>query len=139
MSKNAPNTNKRGFGDWLAQYEPNSQDIKEKNPVHTNQSRKTEHVDYSFTIDACLDLHGLSRIEANHTLRNFLRHCRKQGLRRLLIIYGKGSHSENGAILAHEVQTLLQDHPWVAQTSYSKKNKTGKKNTGSCWVLLSDT
>jgi DNA-nicking Smr family endonuclease len=50
----------------------------------------------SFAPDATLDLHGFHAPEAATRVHDFVRHEHKRGARRLLIIVGKGSHSEDG-------------------------------------------
>ena len=42
------------------------------------------------TIDARIDLHGMTQSEANQALSNFLYDCRVGGLRTVLVITGKG-------------------------------------------------
>jgi DNA-nicking Smr family endonuclease len=51
----------------------------------------------SFAPDATLDLHGFRAAEAASRVHDFVRHEHKRGARRLLLIVGKGSHSEDGA------------------------------------------
>jgi DNA-nicking Smr family endonuclease len=50
----------------------------------------------SFAPDATLDLHGFHAPEAATRVHDFVRHEHKRGARRILIIVGKGSHSEDG-------------------------------------------
>lgn len=50
----------------------------------------------SFGPDATLDLHGFHAPEAATRVHDFVREQHKRGARRLLIIVGKGSHSEDG-------------------------------------------
>ena len=42
------------------------------------------------TIDAALDLHGLTQAEAHQALRGFLRHSQARGARLVIIVTGKG-------------------------------------------------
>lgn len=58
--------------------------------------------------DATLDLHGLLVAPAIKQLREFLVESRKLGRRCVLVVHGKGTHSEHGAPLREGVlQALL--------------------------------
>jgi DNA-nicking Smr family endonuclease len=46
------------------------------------------------TIDAALDLHGLTQAEAHQALRGFLRHSQARGARLVIIVTGKGGASD---------------------------------------------
>jgi DNA-nicking Smr family endonuclease len=49
-----------------------------------------------FAPEAELDLHGLRREDARRKVREFVRAQHRRGARYLLLIVGKGTHSENG-------------------------------------------
>ena len=49
-----------------------------------------------FQPEATLDLHGLRREDARRTVREFVRAQHRRGARYLLLIVGKGTHSEDG-------------------------------------------
>jgi DNA-nicking Smr family endonuclease len=49
-----------------------------------------------FEPEARLDLHGLRRDDARRTIREFVRAQHRRGARYLLLIVGKGTHSEDG-------------------------------------------
>ncbi len=58
--------------------------------------------------EATLDLHGLMRREALAKLEFFLHNARHRGLRTLLVITGKGTHSQDGApVLRNAVERFL--------------------------------
>jgi DNA-nicking Smr family endonuclease len=54
-----------------------------------------------------LDLHGLTRDEALARTRVFLAHAARQGWPVVLLITGKGLHSQEGPVLRREVERLL--------------------------------
>jgi DNA-nicking Smr family endonuclease len=61
-------------------------------------------------IDAELDLHGLTVPEARRLLAQFLVEGKERGLRRVLIVHGKGARSEGGeGVLKGSVAS------WLAQ------------------------
>jgi len=63
-----------------------------------------------WVIQAQLDLHGYRRDQAREALGEFLRHARRQGLRCVRVIHGKGLGSVNKEpVLKHKVRN------WLAQ------------------------
>jgi len=68
--------------------------------------------------EATLDLHGLQRSEVAGKIGFFLQDAVYQGWRTLLVITGKGLHSEgNEPVLRHEVERFLggPGRKWVAE------------------------
>jgi DNA-nicking Smr family endonuclease len=63
-----------------------------------------------FEPEATLDLHGLRRAQAERVVHDFVRAEHRRGVRYLLIIVGKGTHSEDGVgVLAEAaVEALTQ-------------------------------
>lgn len=61
----------------------------------------------SFAPDATLDLHGFHAPEAATRVHDFVRHEHRRGARRLLIIAGKGNHSEAGSVLGPVTRDAL--------------------------------
>lgn len=61
-----------------------------------------------YTIEARLDLHGMTRTNAYDALDRFLMQCRAQGKRTVLVITGKGRVSEGGGIIRRSVPEWLQ-------------------------------
>jgi DNA-nicking Smr family endonuclease len=58
-------------------------------------------------IDARLDLHGLTADAARERLADFLREKRTRGERCVLVIHGKGIHSDAGGVLRGEIAAWL--------------------------------
>lgn len=58
-------------------------------------------------LEATLDLHGLTIQDALRTMHAFLLESRALGRRRVLIVHGKGTHSEHGAPLREAVVSDL--------------------------------
>ena len=60
------------------------------------------------TPDASLDLHGFKCVDVVERLRHFLKNCQHQGWQTLLVITGKGLHSEMGEpVLRNEAERFL--------------------------------
>ncbi len=59
-------------------------------------------------IDASVDLHGFTREEARSRVICFVQHARSAGYRTLLVIHGKGLHTQDGVgVLGEEVLDTL--------------------------------
>ena len=50
---------------------------------------------YKTTISKSLDLHGFSLDEANKKVESFLNDCFEKGVHKVIIVTGKGLHSQN--------------------------------------------
>lgn len=86
-------------------------------------------------VDDEIDLHGLRLDEATATLRHFLRESRQSGYRKVLVIHGKGLHSENQkAVLRDGVHQVLQRDKNVATWGEAGRKEGGR---GASWVWLS--
>lgn len=84
-----------------------------------------------YNVEAVLDLHGMTVIEARSALSRFLLECQKSNTRHVLIIHGKG----------HADKPVLKNrlNHWLRQTEQvlafcSATNRDG--STGSLYVLL---
>lgn len=86
-------------------------------------------------VDDELDLHGMLQEEAVSALRFFLRDSRVEGHRKVLVIHGKGLHSENRrGVLKEAVQQVLLKDKNVAAWGEAGKKQGGR---GASWVWLS--
>jgi DNA-nicking Smr family endonuclease len=83
--------------------------------------------------DAVLDLHGLTRDEAWIALEEFFRAGQQQELEKLLIIHGKGIHSEKDAILKRTVRDFIERCPFAGESGQGEAIDGG---SGYTWVLL---
>ncbi|WP_010257894.1 Smr/MutS family protein [Treponema primitia] len=83
--------------------------------------------------DATIDLHGLTRDEAWLALDNFFNVSRQQALEKLLIVHGKGNHSEGEAVLKRSVRDFIERCPFAGESGQSPAIEGG---SGSTWVIL---
>ncbi|MDQ7089631.1 MAG: Smr/MutS family protein [Methylococcales bacterium] len=87
-----------------------------------------------FGVDAELDLHGLSSLEAGRQLQHFLRDTVKEGCECVHIIHGKGYRSENNfPILKNNLNMWLRQHNDVLAFCSASPKDGG---TGAVLVLL---
>jgi DNA-nicking Smr family endonuclease len=85
--------------------------------------------------DALIDLHGLSQDEAWNSLEFFFRDGKNQGFEKLLIIHGKGNHSEREGVLKETVRKFIERCPFAGESGHASAALGGK---GSTWVFLKD-
>ncbi len=87
----------------------------------------------SMSIDATLDLHGMSTMEAEIALDSFFARAWRADCRKVLIVHGKGLHSKNEPILANFVKLWLE-----RQASAGRSGKADRANGGggATWVLM---
>lgn len=85
-------------------------------------------------LDAEIDLHNLTLIEAHDALDNFIRDAQHQHWRCLLVIHGKGYHSSQGfATLKNYVYEYAKEHGNILAIHSAVPRDGG---TGACYLLL---
>ena len=80
-----------------------------------------------------IDLHGMTAEEAYTALMTFFDDAIRRGYKKILIIHGKGNHSQNGPVLTSMVQKFLETHEHAGETGHPKGRDGG---SGSTWVIL---
>jgi len=128
---------RKAMDDWLDRYPPGSEEAKREGPEEGGPERGAarSHL-LRMRHEAELDLHGLRAEEALRRVDLFLADCHRRGLHKVLVIHGKGLHSEGGeAVLARAVRLHLQSHRLTGQLLYPPKKYGGR---GALWVMLRD-
>ena len=83
---------------------------------------------------AVLDLHNYRLEESFVAVRGFLDDCKARGLRKVLVITGKGIHSAGGeSVLRPAVSAAIDNHPAVRETFTPKAVDGG---SGAIAVIL---
>ncbi|MBQ9495837.1 MAG: Smr/MutS family protein [Treponema sp.] len=99
--------------------------------------REKEHsVSYLKTlpIEARIDLHGLTRDEAWNRLVNFTNDCVQRGVRKMLVIHGKGIHTTGSdPVLGEVVRRFIESDKRCGTSGHPNKRLGGN---GATWVLL---
>ena len=81
-----------------------------------------------------IDLHGLTRDEAWSRLDGFVSSCKNRGLRKILIIHGKGNHSHGtDPILGEMVRTFIENDKRLGSSGHPNRNHGG---SGATWVII---
>ena len=83
--------------------------------------------------EATLDLHGMNSREAEQALENFVLDCRRRGLRKVLIIHGKGHHSQGEPVLRGVVRRYLEKSPYTGAFGPAEPKHRGR---GATWVVV---
>jgi DNA-nicking Smr family endonuclease len=92
---------------WLKDFPPPSAAEREKENSEDAKEKKFG------LFPAKLDLHGMTRDTARRRLQDFIRNSARGGLRKVLVIHGKGLNSEGEAVLPQLVRTELERNPFV--------------------------
>ena len=82
---------------------------------------------------ATLDLHGMNSREAEQALENFMLECRRRGLQKVLIVHGKGHHSQGEPVLQGVVRRYLEKSPYSGAFGSAERKHGGR---GATWVVL---
>lgn len=81
-----------------------------------------------------IDLHGLTQDEAWKALNTFVANSRRRGLRKILIIHGKGIHSGQGdGVLGSLVRRFVQEDQRLGASGQADRTQGG---SGATWVIV---
>jgi DNA-nicking Smr family endonuclease len=83
--------------------------------------------------DAVIDLHGLSQDLAWEALDDFFMKSHSMGYEKVLIVHGKGNHSDNEGVLKILAGKFIEHCPFAGQ---SGRNNAAMGGSGATWVLL---
>lgn len=85
--------------------------------------------------EARIDLHGLHQDEAEQRLNSFITDCCHRGIRKVMIIHGKGIHTSGTDPVLGELVRRFIERDKRCGTSGHPKNKA-EGGTGATWVIL---
>ncbi len=125
---------KRQLEEWLRQHPPQPKDEPTEggNPLQVESQQR--RVLRRMTPQERLDLHGLTVDEARRRADEFLRAAQAMVLIKVLIIHGKGNHSEGGqGVLRRSIRDYLASHPLAGETGIPDRSQGGE---GAVWVVL---
>jgi len=85
-------------------------------------------------IEARIDLHGLTQDEARSRLVVFVGDCAKRGLRKILIVHGKGIHTTGSeSVLGEVVRKFIEQDKRCGRSGHPDRRMGGR---GATWVCL---
>jgi DNA-nicking Smr family endonuclease len=83
--------------------------------------------------EATLDLHGLRAEAVIPAVERFVSASRRSGLRKVLIIHGKGKHSQGEPVLQRLVRAYLERSPHAGAFGPADRAMGG---SGATWAAL---
>ncbi len=102
-----------------------------------NEKVRMESREYIRTMkpEAKIDLHGLTRDEAWSKLESFVAECVRRGLKKILIVHGKGNHNARGSdpVLGKVVQQFIEQNAHLGTSGHPDHTMGG---SGATWVIL---
>ena len=126
------------FGDildkWISVNGVQNKDVEEKDIQDGAQEKRRRLRNKK--PDAELDIHGKTRDEAWQELDVFFNNAREKGFEKILIIHGKGNHSQSEAVLKRVVMDFIERCPFAGESGRGKAASGGE---GATWVLLKET
>ena len=87
----------------------------------------------SMKVQAVLDLHGMNSREAEQALERFIYQARSRGFRKVLIVHGKGNHSQGEPVLQGVMRRYLEKCPCTGAFASAKRKHGGR---GATWVII---
>ena len=119
---------------WLRRY-----GTIDKDKLAEEQQERSKLYDRNYLInmkpEARLDLHGLHQDEAEESLNRFITDCKARGLRKVIIIHGKGIHtSGSDPVLGELVRRFIERDKRCGASGHPKTKAEG--GTGATWVLI---
>lgn len=109
---------------------------KDRISEEADRNERMNNLEYlkSLNPEAVIDLHQLTRDEAWAKLTNFVNDCYRRNLRKILIIHGKGIHS-NGSdpVLGQMVRLFIEQDKRLGTSGHPDRNHGGN---GATWVII---
>jgi len=87
-------------------------------------------------VELRVDLHGLAAAEARRRLATELARAQAAGLRCVLVVHGRGLHSEGPAVLREGVAEWLSAGPLAARVMAFASARPADGGSGATYVLL---
>lgn len=85
-------------------------------------------------IEERLDLHGLRQDEAEFKLNSFISNCKQRGIRKVLIVHGKGIHTTGSdPVLGELVRKFIERDSRLGMSGHPDRNMGGN---GATWVII---
>ena len=85
---------------------------------------------------ARIDLHGLKKEEAWARLNSFVSECESKGIKKIMIVHGKGLHTHGtDPVLGEMVRKFIEQDKRLGSSGHPDSNEGGK---GATWVILKD-
>jgi DNA-nicking Smr family endonuclease len=127
---------KKLMNEYLGRFEPGKNDRIEKENDGLAARARTAEMRRKLRLmkpQRSVDLHRLSVEEALRRIAAFIGECRKDNIRKILIIHGKGRHSVSDPVLGKRILQYIQNCPFTGEYGIASKEMGGR---GALWVIL---
>ncbi len=119
---------------WLRQHGTIDKDKLAEENIEKNKIQDRNYV-LNMKPEAVIDLHGLHQDEAEYKLNAFVTECKRRGLRKILIIHGKGLHTTGtDPVLGELVRKFIEYDKRCGTSGHPKSKQEG--GSGATWVIL---
>jgi DNA-nicking Smr family endonuclease len=118
--------------DLISRYPPGEHKDDHELSAEQMRSRGTRNL-RKLEPQATLDLHGMNSREAEQALEEFVLECRRRGVRKILIVHGKGHHSRGEPVLQGVVRRYLESSPYTGAFGPAQGRHGGR---GATWVVV---
>ena len=124
----------------IDQYPPSDSDLVEDvdsgDDAQDNEEARRQRSLKRLPPEDSVDLHGMAGNHARRSIRRFLTESRARGLRKVLIVHGKGNHSQTEPILKRITLEELEASPIAGQSGTPSRELGG---SGAIWVVIKHT
>ncbi|MBQ3826031.1 MAG: Smr/MutS family protein [Spirochaetaceae bacterium] len=118
---------------WLRQHDTIDKDALADEYAESRKMKSRTYI-REMAVEARIDLHGLSRDEAWARLNSFVGDCQARGLKKILIIHGKGVHSHGSdPVLGPMVKSFIEQDKRLGSSGHPDKFMGG---SGATWVMI---
>lgn len=113
---------------WLERYPPPADLAKE-----SARSVTVPVAPRNLPVERSIDLHGYTALEARQVLDDFVRRAAREGVRKILIVHGKGSHPGSEGTLRKLVGRYCNESPMIGATGHPGASEGG---SGATWAIV---
>jgi len=120
---------------YLESYPPDQKVYREKIAAEEDRKFKLEARKHLLEMapQKTIDLHGYTAQKALEVLTQFILECKRENLKKILIIHGKGNHSSSGPVLQKIILQYIQQCELTGEYGFAPRNIGGR---GALWVIL---
>jgi hypothetical protein len=126
----SPDGGREGDDSWFEEHIDRYPIIDKDVEIDAPPVRRRERPE-NLPVDDSIDLHGYTVSEAIAATESFLASCLARGLRKIVVIHGKGRDGEGA--LKREIRTYLEHHASTGALGYARGPEGGR---GALWVVL---
>lgn len=111
----------------------------DKDKIAEEHEKSSKMNDRQYLLDmkpeARLDLHGMRQEEAKEQLNYFITDCVKRGIRKVIVVHGKGIHTTGtDPVLGELVRKFIESDKRCGTSGHPKLKSEG--GTGATWIIL---